>query len=294
MTSNHPLAQYVAPLAVDVTEAEKEATIEKGLANLESGEASIIGFSGKKAAGKDTLATTFLEALNGKAALTPISTGIKNEASEMFAIFYSWIVLERHIHEQNVKSGKTSAHMNISYLNDQRHERHARRIAEFAKKFNTSHKHAQAIYTKIYPVLKAKQGVTGYNRDNEVIAVLQYLGKDVRQPQDEAYWVRKMLWNVLNNASKGLTSLIPDIRFPHDANSVKESGGYLIRSDIDREEQLKRLKSRDGVDVSEEILNHPSETALDDFQGFDLRFNSSDKSPEESFQTAWAAWSNKS
>lgn len=294
MTSKHPLAEYVDPLNVDLSTAEKEEIISCGLKNLESGQVSIIGFSGKKAAGKDTLAANFMEALDNKATLAPISTGIKNEASEMFKIFYSWIAFERNIHEQNVKSGKTSAHRDISYLSDQRQERHERRISEFAKKFDTTHKHAQTIYTKVYPLLKVRQDVTGYNRENEVIDVLQYLGKDVRQPQDEVYWTRKMLWNVLVNASKGLSSLIPDVRFLHDATSVKECGGYIIRVDIERAEQMKRLRTRDGVDVSDAILDHPGETALDDFQGFDLRFDSSHKSPEETFETAWTAWSNKS
>jgi hypothetical protein len=293
MTSVHPIAQYVAPLNVGISEDEKKAIIDEGLKNLESGKASIIGFSGKKGAGKDTLAQGFIEALNGNASMTPISTGIKNEASEMIAMFYSWIETEKKIHEQNVKSGQTSAHRDTSDLDTQKQERHTRRISTFAKKFNTSNKHAEIMYTTVYRLLKSKPGVTGYSRDNEVIALLQFLGKDVRQPQDEVYWTRKMLWNVLENASKGATSLIPDIRFLHDANSTKECGGYLIRADIEREEQLKRLQIRDGVEVSNSILDHPSETSLDDYNGFDLRFNSSDKSPEESFSFAWNAWKHK-
>lgn len=293
MTSTHPIARYVTPLNVGMDDSEKNAIILEGINNLESGTASIIGFSGKKAAGKDTLASNFIEALDGKASFTPISTGIKNEASEMFALFYSWITTEKKIHEQNVKSGQTSAHLDISKLASQRQERHARRIASFAKKFNTTHKHAEVMYTTVYPLLKSRPDVTGYNRENEVISVLQFLGKDVRQPQDDVYWTRKMLWSVIVNASKGLTSLIPDVRFLHDANSVKECGGYLIRADIDRAEQLKRLQIRDNIDVSNDILDHPSETALDDYQGFDLRFNSSDKSAEESFALAWDSWKHK-
>lgn len=292
MTPNHPLANYVAPLT-GIDESEKERIIKAGISNLESGSVSIIGFSGKKGAGKDTLAANFLKALDGKAELTPISTGIKNEASKMFEMMYSWIYSERKIHDSNVKSGKTSAHMDISGLVRRKQERHELHIAEFANRFDTSRKHAQVIYTTIYPLLKSHDGVTGYNRENEVIAVLQYLGKDVRQPQDDVYWTRKMLWNVLNNASQGLNSLIPDVRFTHDAGALKECGAFLIRSDINRAEQLKRLEIRDGVEVSNAILDHPGETALDDYQGFDLRFNSSDKTPEESFEIAWDAWKNR-
>lgn len=292
MTRNHPLADYVAPLT-GVDETEKERIIKEGLSNLESGMVSIIGFSGKKGAGKDTLATNFLKALDGKAELTPISTGIKNEASQMFEMIYSWIETERKIYDSNVKSGKTSAHLDISGLVRQKQERHSRHIAEFSQKFDTSRKHAQAIYTTIYGLLKSQEGITGYNRENEVIAVLQYLGKDVRQPQDNVYWTRKMLWNVMDNASKGLNSLIPDVRFIHDADALKECGAFLIRADITRTEQLKRLKIRDGVEVSNTILDHPGETALDDYQGFDLRFDSSDKTPEESFDIAWKGWKNR-
>lgn len=48
--------------------------------------------------------------------------------------------------------------------------------------------------------------------------------------------------------------LIPDVRFPNEAEAVKERGGKVIR--------IERI----GMDTSD---NHPSETALDSYERFD-------------------------
>lgn len=74
------------------------------------------------------------------------------------------------------------------------------------------------------------------------------------------YWV-----NTILNRVQGLKSdenfLVTDVRFPNEANAIKKMGGLLIR--------LERHSSRDGM-VSEEIKKNISETALDNYTGFDF------------------------
>lgn len=55
--------------------------------------------------------------------------------------------------------------------------------------------------------------------------------------------------------------IITDLRFPNEAKAIKDRGGLLIR--IDRPS----IKSTD---------NHPSETSLDDYDGFDIKIGNSD------------------
>ena len=293
MNTVHPLAEYLAPLAVDISDSEKESVIGEAVKNLTAGNAYLIGFSGKKAAGKDTLAMKFQENLPIMAGMTQISAGIKNEASEMFGIFYEWIEREKSIHADNLKSGRSAATFDTSSLETERAARESTRYEKFATRFNVTHRNIDHIYKTVYSLLKTTSGIDGYSRANEVIAALQYLGKDVRQPQDDVYWTRKMLWLVALNASKGITSLVPDVRFTHDAQSVTDCGGYLIRIDIDKDEQVKRLQNRDGVVVSDDILNHPSETELDDYTGFDLRIDSQSGDADEIYTVAAGNWRKK-
>lgn len=292
MTVNHPLADYLSELKVDVDSDEKTRIIDAAVNNLISKKAFVVGFSGKKAAGKDTLAHGFEKTIPGTSSLTQISTGIKDEATEMFKDIYLWLERENEIRDENLRSGNASAGRDISGLDSERSFRFKSRFGAFAKKFNATAKNAETIYSTAYPLLKNKSGVTGYNRENEVISVLQYLGKDVRQPQDSLYWTRKMLWQVAVKASKEISSFVPDVRFLHDAMAVSDIGGFVIRLDITKAEQLARLKIRDGVDVSDAVLNHPSETALDDYEGFNLRLATGASSPEEIHAQAEKAWLN--
>lgn len=283
------LSDYLAPLAVDVDDAEKNRVISTAMQNLDNGSAFVLGFSGKKGAGKDTMAHYFIQQLSADgftAQQAPISAGIKNEAQEMFTSIYTW--LDEQVKPMNTIPISQSSKIQ-NYLVD-------RNLAwngfekSFASRFDISHRNFEHIMYLVYPLLKKDKTITGMSRNNEVIALLQYLGKDVRQPQDALYWVRKMLWNIALNASKGISSTVPDVRFLHDAGSILDIGGYLVRLDITPEEQAKRLMDRDGVVVPPETLNHISETALDDFQGFNVRIDTTVGDSCYTGETIYKSW----
>lgn len=281
------LTDYLAPLIVEGADVEKDRVISAAIQNLNDGKAYILGFSGKKGAGKDTVAQYFIQqfASDGyDAQQAPISVGIKSEAHEMFREIYAWIdYSERQVNlipiSQNTRNYSIDRDAAWNWFEK-----------SFTSRFLISHKNFEHIISLVYPLLKKDKTITGMSRNNEVIALLQYLGKDVRQPQDELYWVRKMLWNIALNASNGISSLVTDVRFLHDATSVLNVGGYLARLDISPEEQAKRLMDRDGVTVPPETLAHISETALDDFQDFDIRIDTTVGDAEYTGQTIYKSW----
>ena len=87
--------------------------------------------------------------------------------------------------------------------------------------------------------------------------ILQWWGADImRTLVDPDYWIK-----AIDRTWGSGVIIIDDIRFPNEADYIKKHGGYLIRLDTTYTE------------TSIEIANHPSETALDDYQGFDLRLS---------------------
>lgn len=283
------LSDYLAPLKVDVDDAEKNRVISSAIKNLDTGDAHVVGFSGKKGSGKDTAAQYFIDQLasEGKdATYARISAGIKTEAQEMFDSIYAWLNgSAKQINmipiSQRSKLENYSADRTLAWNGFEK---------SFTSRFDISHRDFEHIMSLVYPLLKKDRTITGLSRNNEVIALLQYLGKDVRQPQDKLYWARKAVWVIALNASNGITSLVTDVRFLHDAQSVLDVGGYLVRLDISPEEQAKRLMDRDGVTVPPEMLNHISETELDDFGEFDMRIDTTVGDSGYTGKTIYTSW----
>lgn len=78
---------------------------------------------------------------------------------------------------------------------------------------------------------------------------LQKLGTAVRKEIDPDFWV-KALFNTYHDGN----IIIADVRFPNEAEAIKERGGILIRIE------------RPGAGAG----NHISETALDNYTGWDI------------------------
>lgn len=79
---------------------------------------------------------------------------------------------------------------------------------------------------------------------------LQKLGTAVRNEVHPDFWTRALFIREKNNPN----IIIPDVRFPNEAKIVKDHGGILIRIE------------RPGAGAG----NHISETALDDYRGWDI------------------------
>lgn len=88
--------------------------------------------------------------------------------------------------------------------------------------------------------------------------ILQKLGTDaIRNNLHTDAWILATLANYKPSIDN---IIICDMRFPNEAQAIKDRGGFLIRIEGDPLKQ-----QGDGTRDD----NHPSETALDDYEGFD-------------------------
>lgn len=91
--------------------------------------------------------------------------------------------------------------------------------------------------------------------------VLQWVGTEaMRDVLHTNVWCNALFADYKGNCKKGNCEcncypnwLISDVRFPNESNAIKERGGLLIR--LERPNLI--------------LMDHPSETSLDDYNGFD-------------------------
>lgn len=92
---------------------------------------------------------------------------------------------------------------------------------------------------------------------------LQKLGEAMRT-LDQDYFVKKLHLRIDEIAPRVV--LIPDVRFPNEADAIKARGGLLYHVE-------RRLPNGTlYVDASRDP-NHPSETAMDGYQGWNRSFS---------------------
>ena len=107
-----------------------------------------------------------------------------------------------------------------------------------------------ASQTKQVPACK-EDPIYGYTK------ILQWYGTDVARKQDPDTWVKALAARL--EVDEPEVAIITDVRFPNEAQFIKEKGGYMVN--------VRRLLA-DGsqfVDTSRDP-NHPSEIALDDYE----------------------------
>lgn len=114
--------------------------------------------------------------------------------------------------------------------------------------------------TKQYPV-KKEDPIYGYT------PILQWYGTEIARKADPDTWVKALDARISRENPE--IAIVTDVRFPNEAQYIKEKGGYLVK--------VVRLNS-DGtqwIDAGRDP-NHPSETALNDFQGWDFELEVQD------------------
>ncbi len=112
--------------------------------------------------------------------------------------------------------------------------------------------------------------------------MLQLLGTECgRQIIHPNIWVNALFADYEVNKSEWLSEInskwiITDVRFPNEAQAIKDKGGIVIR--VERPEYcdgctLENIEVQDCKDCAvyqdDYSKQHPSETALDDYDGFD-------------------------
>lgn len=102
------------------------------------------------------------------------------------------------------------------------------------------------------------------------VAALQYFGTQFRRAQDPDYWVKLAVANATQAIEKGQYPYFTDARFPNEVQALVDMGALAVRLELTPEEQARRLQGRDGRVPDAKELNHQSETALDGYTGFHI------------------------
>lgn len=90
--------------------------------------------------------------------------------------------------------------------------------------------------------------------------LLQRLGTEVYRAKDPNIWAHAAYWTI--HEQQPLVAVVSDVRFPNEAQMVKDMGGALIKC-------VRLMQDgRPYIDPSRDP-KHLSETALDNYKGWD-------------------------
>lgn len=210
--------------------------------------------SGKLASGKDTITKALILELAGEDhSHVSLSTAMKDEAQEV---------------------------LNTIRSSDDKGD-----AIEMLLEFNITQEQAKEVVESVYDFAKAEQTVTTRERTPWIRALLQYWATEVRRAQDKDYWTKKTIASVAEMIANGKDVIITDIRVPDEVERLQTIGFTIIRLDITPEVQADRLMGRDGLAIDPKAASHPTEVALDDFPGFNIRVENNDVSIEELVST---------
>lgn len=219
-----------------------EDTVKKAFKNLSEERVVFFAISGKIGAGKDTVPPNLLKALNIRSNDCDhefFAKPLKSEVTQLINICRYSGAFEEAVE-------RTSLEMNVKY------------------------ERAKEAVTFIYRDVKQGEVTSGYDRTPSVRLALQHWGTEVRREQDDLYWVKLTIKSSFESLAEGRSVYITDTRFPNENDSVVDSNGITIRLLVSTEEQTRRIKMRDGIEVTEASRNHISETALDNYSNFDI------------------------
>lgn len=197
-----------------------------------------IAFSGKMASGKDYVADRFSELFTNSSKVS-FADALKREVDSIFA----------YVTDESSKNTSCEDFCQIFYCQEEEYERISEIVQDFPEEYNWERK-------------------TDAMRE-----ALQVWGTEVRRKQDELYWVKKVEEKIRDNYRNGIFSIITDVRFYNEAESLRSFGVPIVRLVISPDIQIERIMNRDGgFDFSR--LSHISEVDLDDFH-FDLALDGS-------------------
>lgn len=205
----------------------------------------VIGFSGKMASGKDYTANWLAEYIKeqregAKILFLTYAAELRDELNNIATL----IKTETSIDEMALQLGVTEDE-----------------IIEVIKIFMSDENFNDQEYSL-------------YSRTSKARELLQYWGTDVRRKQNNDYWVRKSKETVLKLSNRYDFIIFTDARFPNECEGVRDLGGVVIRCKAPDEVRKERLKER-GIEMSSEALSHCSETALDNYEDFDIVLDTS-------------------
>lgn len=236
---------------ISLTYNVDENVVEKALNNLANGEVSFVGLSGKIASGKDTIAQLVFGSDDNNVFYSHFAKALKLELQQIFDI---------------VRQAETF------FL----------AFDQIKGKMLVDDVSAMRMCDLLFDEVRENPELTAYIKTPNVRLALQYWGTDVRRKQDDNYWVKKTfeIDSIFEKLAEKKNVVLIDARFVNEMDSIVDCSGKAIRLDVSPEEQSRRVAKRDNVDFTEEARNHFSETALDDYEKFNIRILTDNKEPE--------------
>lgn len=214
--------------------------------------------SGKMGSGKDTVAPGVVAAVNSAPSISlSFAKALKNELTEVVTI----------IQDALASPTGSATTESVTYT--------------IAQKMNVPIPQAQFIAETLFDAVKSGAVTDGFQRTPQTRAAQQFWGTQVRRAQDENYWVKITVREAAKSIAAGCNVYSTDARFVNEVQAVSSMGGFVVRLDVSEEEQARRIFARDNIVLSEEARAHVSETALDDYAGFNARIDTSRLSPAE-------------
>jgi hypothetical protein len=138
-----------------------------------------------------------------------------------------------------------------------------------AERMNFAQKDALRLLSVIREEVEANPDLTAFSRTVLIRTGLQMWGTEIRRRQNPAYWTDKFLASAEKERTD--TFFATDGRFANEMDTIVDNYGVTFRLDIPEEVLEQRRNGRDGITYTDEQLNHESETALDDYERFDIR-----------------------
>lgn len=129
-------------------------------------------------------------------------------------------------------------------------------------KMSTTHKAGEPFRNEVRNYTQEQKNIVIKQFNKTIGETLQAVGTELfRDGYDTDVWVKSLFTEPLfEKLADGGIIVIPDVRFPNEADYILAEGGYLLRLEGDpmgvRENSLRDL-------------HHPSETSLDDYTKFD-------------------------
>lgn len=216
------------------------------LAGVREGRVAWVVLSGKMCSGKDTLASR-LE-LPGEKEYIAYGTMLRDNLS--LALDY-WPLFETE----------------------------EEKVADLAKVLGYSTESAAELSLSLHREVERHGSVQPWNRTDGMRTILQKMGSEWLPDAD--YLPRTAALQALQHFDRGNSVVAPGSRFLPDVEIPVLGGAITVRLDVSRETQLRRLHARDGLAPTEELLealDHPGESALDDYP-HDVRISNDDDSP---------------
>ena len=214
--------------------------ISRCVERLHDGSVMLLGISGKLASGKDAVAAEVMRHLGaGDALHWSYARPMRAEVDQIIAV-----LADTHDHDAAARGIATEQGVELA--------------------------HAEHVAAMLLPALEVSPELSSWHRTPVMRAVLQYWGTQVRRAQDDNYWVKRALGQVLPAIAEGRSVYFTDLRFPNEVEYPRRLGFLTVRITVTAEVQAQRLYARDGLAPNPETMNHQSETALDSYDGFDL------------------------